>query len=232
MARGASLRAHDARARGRADVRVLRWSTHGERTSRHPSRVLAHAEGSVLPAPRREGLLRRTESGMGHARVACRDRSRERAQDQRQTADRSVRRRGIQPPLPRERLQVQGRLGKAQRADRILARLRSRVHHLHQRIHRECVVGADVALRQRVADARPQDSALLPSLWDRAVESRGRAGVRGCGRSERVCGARCDRDRKWEIGNRKWAHFRFPIFDFRSSATYSRVDDDSLDARL
>ena len=51
--------------------------------------------------------------------------------------DRGVRRRGVQRPRARERLQVPGGVGVALRPDRLLARLRAPLRHLHQRLHRD-----------------------------------------------------------------------------------------------
>ena len=64
------------------------------------------------------------------------------------------------------------------------------VRHVHERLRRERVVGARDAVRQGTARARPQDPAVLPALRDGALEPRGRAGLSGCGGSERLSRAR------------------------------------------
>ncbi len=74
---GGSARAHDPRARGREGLRLLRGPAHGERPPRHPPRVLAHDQGSLLPLPGDEGTPRAAQSGLGHARAAGGDRGRE-----------------------------------------------------------------------------------------------------------------------------------------------------------
>ena len=112
------------RARRRARVRVLRGPADGERTPGHPSRLLAHDQGSLLPPSRDARIPRLAKGRMGHARPAGRDRGREGARHQRQAGHREARRRGVQPPLPRERVEVSRRVGEAQRAHGLLARLR------------------------------------------------------------------------------------------------------------
>ena len=59
----------------------------------------------------------------------------------------------------------------------VLARLRASVRHVHERLCRERVVGAEDAVRQGAAVSRAQDSAVLPALRHGAVEPRGRAGL-------------------------------------------------------
>ena len=125
------LFARDARgSERRAELRVLRRPADGERAAGHPSRLLAHDQGSLLPLSRDEGLSRRSKGGLGHARPAGRDRGREAARHQRQAADRGARRGRVQPAVPRERVQVPRGLGEAERAHRVLARLRASVRHV------------------------------------------------------------------------------------------------------
>ena len=185
-----------ARAGARA-VRVLRGPADGERQAGHPPRLRAHDQGSLLPPSRDEGLSRAAEGGLGHARPAGRDRGREAARHQRQAGHREARRRGVQPAVPRERVHVSRRLGEAQRADRLLARLRRSVRHVHARVRGERVVGARDALSEGAALSRPQDPAVLRAVRHGAVEPRGGAGLRGRGRSERV-----RRARSWRGGRR------------------------------
>ena len=136
---------HARGARGRGRVRVLRGAADGERPPGHPSRLLAHAEGPLLPSSRDAGIPRLAQGGLGHARPAGGDRGREGARHQRQAGHRAPRRRGVQPPLPRERVEVSRGVGEAQRADGVLARLREPVRHLLERVRRERVVGAEDA---------------------------------------------------------------------------------------
>ena len=124
-ARRISSRARSRRARARRAVRVLRGAADGERQAGHPSRVRAHDQGSLLPPSRDEGLSRAAQGGLGHARPAGRDRSREAARHQRQAGDREARRGRVQPAVPRERVHVSRRVGAAERAHRLLARLRA-----------------------------------------------------------------------------------------------------------
>ncbi len=195
MARGGAVRAHARGAGGRTVVGVLRGTAHSEWPPGHPPRLRAHDQGSLLPPSRDAWLSRAAKSGLGHARPAGRDRGREAvagaaqgARDerrghpalQREAAHRGVRRRGVQSPLPRERVEVPGRLGEAERADRLLAGLRQRVRHVHERLRGERVVGAGDDARARVARTWPQDPAVLPALRNDVVESRGGVRLSGC----------------------------------------------------
>ena len=105
--------AHARRARGRADVRVLRGPADGERPAGHPPRLRAHDQGSLLPPSRDEGLSRDAQGGLGHARPAGGDRGREAARHQRQAADRGARRGRVQPAVPRERVHVSRATGRS-----------------------------------------------------------------------------------------------------------------------
>ena len=73
----------------------------------------------------------------------------------------------------------QARVGDALRPDRVLARLRASLRHLHQRLHRDGVVAARAAAPARPALPRPQDAAVLPALRHGALEPRAGAGLRG-----------------------------------------------------
>src|SRR3989441_736172 len=158
-ARGVEARAlvpEDAGGRAlRTAVRVLRGAADGQRAPGHPSRVRAHHQGSGVPLPHDAGAGRDAHRGLGHPRPPRRDRGRADARHFGQEADRGVRRRKIQPPVPRERLQVQDRLGSAVGADRLLAGLRAPLRHLHQRVHRDGVVAAQAAVREGAPLSRP-----------------------------------------------------------------------------
>ena len=143
----------------------------------HPSRLLAHDQGSLLPPSRDEGVPRAAQGGLGHARPAGRDRGREAARHQRQAADRGARRGRVQPALPRERVQVPRRLGEAERAHRLLARLRrTRTSRTRTTTSRACGGRSRRCFDKKPAVSRAQDPAVLPALRDGAVEPRGRAG--------------------------------------------------------
>jgi len=115
---------------------------------------------------------------MGYAWAAGRDRDRKAAQDQRQEADRGVRHRSVQPPLPPKRIHLQGRLGGAVGPRRVLARLRARLRHLHERLHRDGVVALEAPARQGALVPGEQGAALLPALRDGAQLARAGPGLR------------------------------------------------------
>src|SRR5205807_671324 len=108
-ARGVEARAlvpEDAGSRAlRAAVRVLRRAAHGQRAPGHPSCVRAHHQGPGVPLPHDVGAGRDAHRRVGHPRPPRRDRGRALARHLGQEADRSVRRRDVQPPVPRARVQ-------------------------------------------------------------------------------------------------------------------------------
>ena len=131
---------------------------------------------------------------------------------------RGARRRGVQPALPRERVQVPGRVGAAERAHRLLARLRASVRHVLERLRRERVVGADDAVRQGAARI---------------------AGTRSC-RTARAAARRC-RATRWRRATRtsriRASTSRSSSIDAatrrrRTRRAHPRVDDHAVDARV
>ena len=179
-------------ARGRAELRVLRRPADGERQAGHPSRLRAHDQGSLLPPSRDEGLSRARERRAG-TRTACRSRSRSRSSSASAASSRS--RRSASPSstgcaaracssIARDWEKLSARIG-------VLARLRPSVRHVHERLRRERVVGAQDAVRQGSAVSRAQDPAVLPALRHGAVEPRAaQLGLSGRRGSERLRRAR------------------------------------------
>ena len=182
---------------------VLRRAADGERAAGHPSRVRPHAEGPVLPLSRHARISRYAQGRLGYARTPGRDRGGEAARHQWQARDRADRGGRIQPGVPGERVDLSGRMGEAERADRLRSGLSRTVHHLHQRLHRERLVGAQDAARSQSAVPWPQDPSVLCALRDVAVEPRGGARVRGCEGSERVRCLETAGKGKWERGNER-----------------------------
>ncbi len=134
-----------------------------------------------MPVPRDAGPSRDAEGRVGHARPAGGDRGGEEAGDQRQAGDRGAGRRPLQRGLPRERVHVQGGVGAAQRADRLLARLLGPLRHVPPGVHRDGLVAAEAAGRpQPDLPWLPQRS-LLPPVRDGVELARGGPGLRGGG---------------------------------------------------
>ena len=143
------------------------------------SRHLAHLQRH-LPALQDDARLPRAAQGrLGHARPAGGARGRAPPRHRRQEADRGVRRRRVQPPLPRERHHLPGGVGPLHRAHRLLGRPGRRLLHVHQRVHRDGLVAAAPDLGQGPALPGLQGRALLPALRHRHQQPRGRAGLQG-----------------------------------------------------
>ena len=97
-----------------------------------------------------KGFYVARKSRMGHARTSRRDRSRE-GSSASAASSRSKRSASRNSTRSAARvLAIQVRLGDAERANRVLARLRPPIRHLHQRIHRERVVGAHDAVTSAI----------------------------------------------------------------------------------
>ena len=113
----------------------------------------------------------------GRARGGEGDRRRARQGDRhdRQARHRGVRRRRVQPPLPRVRHALRRRLGAPDRADRVLDRPRRRVLDDEHRVHRVGVVVAEAPARARPPGRGRQGDGVLPPLRHGAVRRRGRA---------------------------------------------------------
>ena len=108
---------------GRAALGLLRGPTHGERQARRPPRPLPHLQRH-LPALQDDARLPRAPQGrLGLSRPAGRARGRATPRHRRQGADRGLRRRRVQPALPRERADLPARVGPDDRAHRFLDRL-------------------------------------------------------------------------------------------------------------
>ena len=138
-----------AARRDAAALRLLGGTAHGQRPPGHPPRARAHAQGHRLPLPDHARPARRPQGRLGHPRPAGRARGREGARHQRQAADRGVRRRGLQPTLPRVGLDLPRGVGEALRAHRLLARLRAPLRHLRAAVRRLGLVPAGAASTAR-----------------------------------------------------------------------------------
>ena len=171
--------AHAGSQPRRHALRVLRGTADRQWAAGHSSRVRPDDQGPGLPFPRDAGEVGHPDRGVGHARPAGRDRSREGAEAQRQEGDRGVRRGGVQRACPPERVQVSGGVGIPLRPHRLLARLRPSLRHLQQLLRRVGLVAAGTAARARPAVPGPSRAPVLPPLRHRALEPRARAGVRG-----------------------------------------------------
>ena len=165
--------------RRRAPVRLLRGAADGQRPARRASHHLAHLQGP-LPALQDDARLPRAAQGrLGHARPARGARGRAPPRHRRQAADRGLRRRRVQPAVPRERHRLPRGVGAVHRAHRLLARPRRRVLHVHQRLHRVGLVDPAADLGQGPALPGPQGRAVLPALRHRHQQPRGGAGLQG-----------------------------------------------------
>ena len=103
-----------------------------------------------------------------------------------QGGHRALRRGRVQRQVPRVGAALHRRVDAAHRADRLLDRHRRRLLHARRRLHRVGLVVAQAGLGQGPAHRGPPGGALLHALRHRAVQPRGRAGLQGRGRPERV----------------------------------------------
>ena len=148
-------RARGRRARG-ASTRARRRRT-GRPGSHH---VLSRVFKDIYPRfQTMRGLPRGAQGRLGLPRPAGRDRRRTAARDQIEGRDRGVRDRALQRAVPRVGLHVPGRVGPADRADRLLARPGARLPHAGRELHRVGLVGADGDRRARAAVRGPQGRA-------------------------------------------------------------------------
>ena len=197
-------------------MELLRGAADGERQARLPPRPRPRLQGH-LPALQGDGRpLRAAQGRLGLPRPAGRARDREGARARLEGADRGVRDRRVQRPLPRVRLPLRRRLGPDGRARRPLDRPRRPLRDDGRRLHRVGLVVAAAALGPGQALRGPQGRSLLPALRHGAELARGRAGIQGRRRSLRLRAPAGDRGRR-RLRPRAW---RQP----------ARVDDDPLDA--
>ncbi len=104
---------------------------------------------------------------------------------------RGARRREVQPAVPRERVQVQGRVGAAERSASATGSTTAiRTSRTRTTTWRACGGRSRRSTTRGLLVSRPQDPAVLPALRDGALEPRGRAGLQGRGGSERLPRAR------------------------------------------
>ena len=134
------------RARRPARVRLLRGAAHGQWPPRHPPCPVARVQGHLPPLQDHAGLLLPAPRRLGHARPARGDRGGEAARPQRQGTDRGIRRRGVQPPLPRLRPGIHRRVGAHDRAHGLLGGPGHGLCDLPQRVHRVALVDPQAVL--------------------------------------------------------------------------------------
>ncbi len=131
--------------------------------------------------PRHAGQVGHPHRRVGHARPAGRDRGREGAQAQRQEGDRDASASAEFNARARKSVfKYQAGVGGALRPDRVLARLRASLRHLHATTTSRACGGCSKRLHERgSAVPRAPGPALLPALRHRALEPRAGAGLRG-----------------------------------------------------
>ena len=151
----------------------------GERAPRRAPRLLSRLQGRLPALPDDARPLRRPARRLGLPRPAGGDRGRAAAGHLRQAADRGLRHRRVQRPLPRVGGRLRRRVGAADRADRVLDRHRAGLPDDGRRLHRERLVEPRRAVPARPARPERQGRALLPALRHGPVEPRGRARLRG-----------------------------------------------------
>ena len=115
---------------------------------------------------------------------------RERARPRRQGGHRALRRRGVQPPLPRVRLPLRGGLAEDERAARLLGGHGGPLPHARRLLHRERLVGPEDPAREGPPLRGLQGQPPLPARPDLPLLRRGRprlpAVPRPRGRPERL----------------------------------------------
>ena len=130
---------------------------------RRAPRPLARLQGHLPALPDDARALRRPARRLGLPRPAGGDRGRAAAGHLRQAADRGVRHRRVQRPLPRVGGRLRRRVGAADRADRVLDRHRAGLPDDGRRLHRERLVEPRRAVPARPARPERQGRALLPA---------------------------------------------------------------------
>ena len=147
------------------------------------------------------------KAGLGHARPARRARDRERARHLRQAPHRAgSRHRELHGAVPRVGDAPRRRVGSHDRAHGLLGRLRGRVLHAAQRLHRERLVPAEADLGQGPHLPGLQGRALRPAHRRDVVVARGRARLsrgRGSVGLRAVPRARARRARTSSSGRRR-----------------------------
>ncbi len=245
LARPAHLREEPRAAPRGPAVRLLRGPADGQRPPRRPPRALPGLQGHLPPLQDHARLPRAAQSRLGLPRPAGRARGRASPGHRRQGADRGVRRRPLQRPLPRERADLPQGLGPDDRAHRLLDRPGRRLLHAHQRLHRVGVVDPAADLGPRAALRGLQGRALLPALRHRHLEPRDGPGLPRRHRAVGLRALRADRRRRpprvagprgggrrrgrGRAVRRRGARRRPPA---SGSGEPGRLDDHALDARL
>ena len=159
----------------------------------HPPRARAHVQGPLSALQDDARLPLPAQSRLGHARPARRARDRERARHLRQAAHRAgSRHRELHGAVPRVRDAPRRRVGSHDRAHGLLGRLRGRLLHAAQRLHRERLVPAEADLGQGPHLSGLQGRALRPAHRRDAVVARGGARAIARSRTRRsTCASAC-----------------------------------------
>ena len=181
-----------------------------------PPHRVAHVQGRLPALPSDDGALRPAQGGVGLPRPPGRARGREGDRHQEQAGHRGVRRRGVQPAVPRVRPALRRRVRTPDRAPRLLDRHRRRLLDDGPGLHRERVVVAQATPRQGPAVPGRPDHDVLPAMRDAAVRRRGGDGVRRRRGPERL----------------RQVHGRRVTGSRARGRPSPRVDDDAVDVDL
>ena len=193
---------------------VLRGPAHRQRPARRAPRRGPGLQGCLPPLQDDAGPPRGPQGRLGLPRPARRDRGGEGARLLGQGRHRGIRRRGVQPEVPRVGRAPRRRVHRDDGADGLLGRHDAALPHHGHPLRRERLVVAQAGVRARSARAGPPGRALLPPLWHRPVRPRARAGLRDRRRPERLRAVPADQRA------------------VRRDGCPARVDHHAVDARL
>ena len=171
---------------GRPAVGVLRGPADRQRQTGHPPHGVAHVQGRLPPLQGDDGPLRAAQGRLGLPRPPGGAGGGEADRHEDQARHRGVRRRRVQPPVPRVGHALRRPVGATHRAPRLLARRRRRLSDDGHRVRRERLVVAEAAARTRPALRSGPHRDVLPPLRDPAVRRGGRPGLRGGRGPERL----------------------------------------------
>ena len=184
------------RRRGLPGVRLLRGAADGERPALLAPRPEPRLQGCLPPLQDDARPPGAPQGRLGLPRPAGRAPDRAQARLPPQGRHRALRRRRVQPAVPRVGARVHRRVGAADGADRLLGRHRRRVLHARRRLHRVSLVVAEAGLGEGPALRGPQGRAVLPALWHGPLEPRGRARATRTSRIRRSTSASRSRARR------------------------------------
>ena len=166
-------------AGGAAPLHALRGPADHQRHARHAPRAGPGVQGRDPALQDDAGLPALPQGRLGHARPARGAGGGEGAGLHHQAGDRGVRHRPVQRAVPRERAAVQGRVGGADGARRVLDRPGRPVRDLPQRLHPDGLVDHQGAVGPGAGVPGVPGDAPLPALRDVTELPRGLAGVQG-----------------------------------------------------